>query len=548
MTDPSQRANLEASSVLAWILLNGMVNEYNRPLEFDNHRFMIDYLADNHPVIVTKKAAQIGMTVCESLKSFHLAGYGGMNVIHTLQTSEVIQGFVAPKINPIIEYNKAIKDLSTGVSSEGLKKFGNNFIFYRGANAESQAINITADVLLIDEYDRSNQKVVEIYASRLDASPYKWRRYFSNPSAIGFGVDGLYNQSDQRHWMVKCGHCGHKSYMEFETNDEKAHYIDVDLAIYACGSCGLEIHNSDRINGEWVAKYPGRDWHGYWFSQLMAPWISAKEILEKQQNTATEYFYNFVLGKAYTPTDLIVNRDTILKATKTMLIPKTRVAIGVDNGATKHWVAATPQGVFDYGKTGDWKDIERIFLMYPNAVMVIDALPDFTIPKRLVEKYKGRVFINYYKQDTKNLGTVRWGENKDFGVVYSDRTKVMDLVANEITEQKIMFRMSPMEINDYISHWESTFRTVQVDDKTGAEKGEWVHQGADHWVHATVYMRIALSRILGGTIGVDFIEPNAQEKPKVGYADARGRLHTDIGEKIEEALSGDSELIDWKHA
>lgn len=540
---PEQKAQLEKSSVIAWILLNGFVNEYNKPLEFVNHRFLLDYMEDNHPVIVTKKAAQIGMTVAEAVKSFHTAAYRKLNIIHTLQTADVIKGFVAPKVNPLIEYNPKIKQL-VKMDSESLKQIGDNFIFYRGAQSESQAINITADVLLIDEYDRSNQRVVEMYASRLDASEYKWRRYFSNPSAIGFGVDGLYNQSDQRVWIIACSHCGHRAYIDFEPNDDKCHFLDIEQAIYACGKCGKEIYKEEKINGEWVPRYPDRDWHGYWFSQMMSPHITAKEILEKYQNSSTEFFYNFVLGKAYTPTDLIVNRETILRSTKPLIIPKTNVAIGVDNGVTKHWVAATPQGVFAYGKTNDWKDIEKLHLMY-NAVMVIDAMPDFTIPKRLVEKYKGKIFINYYKQDTKNLGTVRWGEKKDFGVVYSDRTKIMDMVATEITEQKILFRQKPHEMNDYISHWENTFRTLEVDDK-GAEKGDWVSQGPDHLAHATIYMRVALSRILGGTIGMDFVEPSVQEEFRMGYV-VNGKLHTDLGEKIEQALDNDIEAVDWRY-
>lgn len=543
--ESAQRAELEHSSVMAWILLNGFVNEYNKPLEFVKHRFLLDYLEDNNPVIVTKKAAQIGMTVAETVKSFHLAAHRKLNIIHTLQTADVIKGFVAPKVNPIIEYNPNIKKMIK-MDSESLKQVGENFIFYRGAQSESQAINITADVLIIDEYDRSNQKVVEMYKSRLDASEYKWQRYFSNPSAIGFGVDGLYNQSDQRYWMVTCSHCGHQAYMDFEQDDTNCHYLDIEQELYVCGKCELEIYDKDRINGEWIAKYPDRNWHGYWFSQMMVPSISAAEILEKQQNSTTEFFYNFVLGKAYTPTDLVVSREKILRATKPLIIAKNKVAIGVDNGVTKHWVAATPQGVFAYGKTNDWKDIERLILMY-NATMVIDALPDFTIPKRLVEKYKGKVFINYYKQDTKNLGTVRWGENKDFGVVYSDRTKIMDMVATEISEQKILFRMQPHEMNEFITHWENTFRTLETDDR-GAEKGDWVKQGPDHFAHATNYMRIALSRVLGGTIGMDFVEPGKKEELKIGYVDNRGRLHTDLGEKIEEALNGDIEVIDWRHS
>lgn len=533
---------LEASSVLAWIMLNGFVNEGNKPIEFTNHRFLIDYMADDHPIIVTKKAAQIGLTVAESLRAFHYAAYKGLNVIHTLQTSDVIKGFVAPKINPIIQYNPKIKEL-VKLDSESLKGVGEKFIFYRGAQAESQAINITADVLNIDEYDRSNQRVVEIYQSRLDASEYKWKRYFSNPSAIGFGVDGLYNNSDQRHWMVTCK-CGHRDYLDFEQVDD-CHFVNVDKSIFACGKCGEEITNSDRINGEWIAKFPERDMHGYWFSQAMAPWVSAGELIQKQQNTTVEFFNNFVLGKAYTPTDLIVNRDTIQRAYRPGIIPKTRVAIGVDNGATKHWVAATPQGIFDFGKTTDWDDIERIFLMYSGAKMVIDALPDFTIPKRLVQKYKGKVFVNYFVPDTKQLGAVRWGKGDDYGVVRSDRTKIIDLVASEISEQKMTFRLPIHQMSEYISHWESIFRTLEVDDK-GNEKGTWVKQtGNDHFAFATVYMRIALSKQLGATMGMDFAEPLTRDKPKADYVE-NGTLHTNLSDSIEMAMEGETQN-DWRY-
>lgn len=545
---PPVDPQLEASNVLAWVLMNGFVNEANKPLEFTKHRFLIDYMVDDHPVKITKKAAQIGLTVAECLCNMHHAAYKKMNVIHTLQTSDVIKGFVFPKVNPIIEYNEKIKALQS-MDSESLKQFGKNFIFYRGANAESQAINITADVLCIDEYDRSNQKVVEMYASRLDASEYKWRRYFSNPSAIGFGVDGLYNQSDQRHWIVECSHCHHKSFMDFKKDKmTKNHYVDIEQVIFACGNCEKEITDNDRIGGEWVAMYPERDWHGYWFSQLMAPWMSAKDILDKQQTTSIEYFYNFVLGKAYTPADLIVNRETILRNTTPSIIPKTQVAIGVDNGIIKHWIAATPQGVFDYGKTEDWAEIEKLLLMY-NATMVIDANPYPNTPKQLTEKYKGRVFINYYQRDTKNLGIVRWGERTDYGVVRSDRTKLLDLVAGEISEGRQLYRMSPHQLEDYIYHWSNIYRTVE-EDAAGLQRGVWVTQEnkPDHWVHAHAYMRIALSRQLGVNLGVGFIEPLTKEQSKADYVDIDGKLHTDLAEKVEEALSGEGEIsVDWRY-
>lgn len=525
---------LEASSVLAWVVLNSFVNEYNKPLEFVNHRFLIDYMADDHPVIVTKKAAQIGMTVAETLKTIHMCVYKKMNVAHTLQTSDVIKGFVAPKVNPIIQYNPKIKQLLT-VDSESLKQFGQGFAYYRGANAESQAINITIDALLIDEYDRSNQKVVEMYQSRLDASEWRWKRYFSNPSAVGFGVDGLYERSDQRHWLVTCSHCKHQTWMDFEQVEE-SHYVDMERGIYACGKCHKEISNKDRINGEWVAKYPGRAWHGYWVSQLMCPWISAAHIVEKASTNSTEYFHNFVLGKAYTPADLIVSRETILKACEPKLVPKLQVAIGVDVGHVKHWVAGTQDGIFDMGKTESWEEIEKIFLMY-NAIMVIDAMPDFTIPKQLMERYKGRVFICYYKQDTQNAGAVRFKEGKDYGVVHADRTKIFDLVATEINNRTIKYRQQPGMLEEYIRHWGNTFRTTEIDSK-GFERGVWTKDPSkpEHFAHAHIYQRIALSRQLGRGFGMGYAEPQAIRQKKTDLITPEGQLVFDLREQIEEAM------------
>lgn len=540
-------------------LPNGNENTWQEIVKIESlsTRTMIDIQTSTRTFIadgfISHNCAQVGLTVSEVLKSMHYAAYGKKNVIHTLQTSDVVDGFVSPKVNPIIEYNPKIKELLRSTDSRTLKRFGDNFVFYRGANAESQAINITGDVLCIDEYDRSNQNVVEIYRSRLDASQYKWRRYFSNPSAIGFGVDGLYNASDQRHWFVKCPKCKHRAWLEFlplEIDGIKTHYVNVDKSIYACGKCHKELHDRDRILGEWVARYPDKNSHGYWFSQLMAPWKSAVEIIETQQTSSIEYFSNFVLGKAYTPTDLVVNRETILRSCKPALTAKTRVAIGVDNGAVKHWVAATPEGIFDYGKTEEWNDIERLHLMY-DATMVIDALPDFTIPKQLVQKYRGKIFINYYVPDSKNFGAVRWGQNEEFGVVKTDRTKLLDLVASEIAGAKLLFRQHPGELEGYISHWNNVFRTTVKDEKTGIEKGNWTHQQnkPDHWVHATGYMRIALSRVMGGSFGSEFIEPKGATKEvvKTDYVDSYGRLHTNLGEQIERSLSGVATTADWRY-
>lgn len=530
------KQSLTDASVLAWIVDNKFVTENRKPVEFLRHRFLIDYLADDHPDKVCRKCSQVGMTVCEAIDDFHLAGKRGMNVIHTLQTNDVIKGLVTPKVNPLIEYNPAIKAMLKQ-DSESLKQFGHNYVYYRGANAESQAISISGDVLKIDELDRSNPTVVEMYQSRLDYSDFKWMRRFSNPSAVGFGVDALYADSDQRHWFIKCSHCGHDWYIDFERRDEFNHYVDRVNGIYACGKCNKEIYDEDRIRGRWVAKYPSRDYrHGYWFSQMMSPWFNAKDIIKKYRDTSVDYFYNFVLGKAYTPSDLIIDRAAILRACSPSAVVKSNVALGVDNGVVKTWVMGNAAGIFAHGRTESWEEIEKLIRMY-NPMTVIDPNPYPTTPKKLVDAYKGRVFICYFKE-SKDSNILQWGQKDKYGVVYADRTKSIDVVANEIVSSDIMFRENPSQLEDYIEQWGNIYRATE-EEEDGRIKSSWLKKEGklNDYALATTYWRIALSKIIGNFGESRTIEPQFASKPRADVI-INERLHTDLGERIEAALNG----------
>lgn len=529
----SLRDDLMAANTVPWIMGNQFVTENRKPFEFYDHRFLLDYLADDHRHKVSKKASQIGETVGELFDDFHLAIHRKMNVIHTLHTSDVIKGFVRPKVNPLIQLNPLIAKSMT-IDSEGLKQFKDNFVYFRGANSESQAISISADVLKIDEKDRSDAHVVEMFQSRLDFSDYKWIREFSNPSSVGFGVDETYSRSDQRHWFVKCHHCNHYTYLDFEheladsTLNMHCHYVDKERKIFACGKCNKEISDADRTNGDWVAKYPSRDKiHGYWFSQMMAPWFTASEIIDKFENNSIEYFYNFVLGKAWTPSDLIVNRETILRANAPSHIAKTQVAIGVDQNVNEQiWVAGTAEGIFAHGRTRSWEDFERIKLMY-NAVVVSDPAPYPTMPKILAEKYHDFYLCYFKKMD--GLSVLDWKDS----IVYADRTRLLDIVANEITEVKLLFRESPYALEDYIADWQNLYRTT-VEKEDGRMVSTWLKKDnkESDFSLATAYFRIALSRLLGG--GSLIVEPRPITTTKVTQTTA---LSTNLEESIEETFA-----------
>lgn len=510
-------------------------------MEFDDHRFLMQPFSDFHHDQVIRKSAQVGWSTLAIFRSFHLCNFYGLNIAHVLPTQNVVRDFVFPKVDPIINKNPAIRAV-VGTDSKALKGIGGHFIYYRGSFTEREAITISTDLNVIDEYDRADQAILNTYDSRLQASRYGWRWRFSNPSVVGFGVDMLYQDSDQMHWFVKCHHCGHDWYMDWES-DGSSHYVDRDKKIYACGKCHRELSREDRIGGRWVAKYPSRPRRGYWISQLMAPWVTAQRVIEQFKESSPDFFNNFVMGKAYTASDLIVDRAAILRACSPSAIVKTNVAMGVDNGVTKTWVLGNANGIFAHGRTESWDEIEELMLMY-NAMVVIDPNPYPTTPKKLVDKYPNRVFICYFKE-SKDSHILQWGEKDRFGVVYADRTKSIDVVASEIANLNILFRETPYKLEDYIEQWGNIYRATEEEDD-GRIVSKWLKKEGklNDYALATVYWRIALSRIIGGFGGSSLVEPRTPKAAPTADVVMNGQLVTDLAENIEAAYEQDTG--DWR--
>lgn len=511
------RAKAHILNPALWILDNEFINENQKPIEFDLHRFMLQPYSDSSPDQVIMKSAQIGWSIAAIFKSIHACKYLKLNVIYALPTRAASAEFVVPKVNPMLQRNPVLKAMVRDTDNKNVKAIGDRFIFFRGTQGAGEAISTSADLIIADEFDHGNQLVLMLMQSRLQASEYAWNWRFSNPTLPGFGVHELFQSSDQMHWFVKCRHCNHNMYLDFESGkyESNNHYIDKEREIYACGKCHKEISDDDRQGGEWVAKYPTRERRGYWINQLMIPWVSAKKILKQQLDMDISSFHNMVLGLPYQASEYMINREAILNTTNPDLADKREVMMGCDSGKVKHYVLGNSEGVFNYGKTENWDDVERLIQMY-NATCVIDALPDFTVPEKLARKYPGKVFVNYYVHDSKSIDVINRKEGTEFGVINSDRTKLLDLVAAEIASRSLRFFQEPKSLDELIWHCEQAYRVVEPDTR-GILRARWETKvnRPDHFLHALAYYRIARSMAIGS--GTGGVTPSAPMKGKPGF-------------------------------
>lgn len=482
----------EDSSPLAYVANNEIKTENGSLLEFHDHKFLIQPYADMSPRQAIIKCSQIGWSVLAINKSIWLAHKKRANVIYTMPSGSIVKDFVTPKVDPIIDNNPAYVDIMGKTNSIALKNVGDRFIYFRGSWEQTAAISISAHILINDELDRSNQQVVRTYRSRLDDAlrerpdlGFIWQ--FSNPSIPGYGVDEAYEKSDKKHWFVKCPKCGYDWYLRFPEN------INFETKEYMCAKCHEPMSRDTRRDGRWVVKHEGKDISGYWLSQLMVPWIPASKIIEDSEGDKS-VFYNFTLGLPYLSQDQNVSRQTITNCISPDFNPKTNVAIGVDNGVKKTVVIGNVNGIFRTYETDSWEDVEEDIRRY-NAICVIDANPYPATPIRLSEEYRGRVFIHYFKQNTADSMVINWGENDRRNVVYSDRTKIIDMIVQELQRKDIIYNLTVTDLEQYIYDWTQLYRVVETNHQ-GIAKSVWktIEGRRDHYAFATIYWRIALEK------------------------------------------------------
>jgi hypothetical protein len=193
---------------------------------------------------------------------------------------------------------------------------------------------------------------------------------------------------------------------------------------------------------------------------------------------------------------VVVDQDTILKNIDTSENFKQHNVMGIDQGIKKHWVLMNKQGIFKTGMTESWGEIESLLKDNDVECCVIDGMPDITEPRKLRDKYLGKIWLSFFKREIQKANFVSW--DKVTHSVYSDRTKIIQQTIDQFIERKIRFQMDIRDLTDYIQHWKSLYKTVEK-DQMGIDHNIWESDGNDHFVFATIYALLALQRGVGDT-------------------------------------------------
>jgi hypothetical protein len=485
---------IQPESIHAWIINNNIKTEGSQPLDFKEHRYLFDIYRDDSPNLVEMKAAQLGLSTMEIFRTLHKAYYKGLDIIYILPTATDIQDFAGGKVNRIIDNNPILQEWVADKDSTTQKRVGKNTIYYRGSWNERQALMISADWLILDEFDRCKQEVLEQYESRLQHSKYGYKSIFSNPSAPDFGVHKYFKKTDQKMWFIR-HRCGNEVLL-----DESC--INYEKEIYQCPKCQEEISDEERRLGEWKPTAKGdAGWSGYWIPLWIGPKVSAAKIAEYKRSKTPEFFANFVAGLPYIGGGNKVSAQTIVNCiSKEINTQEDRIIIGVDTGLPIHIVCANKQGFFYYAKLSDpttgkdpYLELEKLMMRWPNSIVVADQGGDLIGIRKLQAKYPGRVFLVWYRADRKTQEIIKWGEGSEYGQAIVDRNRAIQLFIDEMLDKRTTFNGTESDWQEYITHWMNIYRTWE-ENSLGVREFKWERQGPDHFVHASIYARVGLDK------------------------------------------------------
>ena len=207
------------NNLSSWIVKNTKYE--GRPFNFLGREYQRDIVDDDTKTLYVVKCAQVGLS--EIFARWALAAcvsQDNFTVIYTFPASTDAELFSKSRLQPVIDGSSEIlNSISSTIDSVDLKKFGDNsFLYTRGTFSETGALSVPADLIIHDEYDRSDMNNVAAYVSRLQAKPTKLRRVFSTPTVAKYGIDLESQTSRRKKQLWTCNHCNHSWLPSYHTD------------------------------------------------------------------------------------------------------------------------------------------------------------------------------------------------------------------------------------------------------------------------------------------------------------------------------------------
>ena len=475
------------------------------PFMMEGHEYQVDVMQCQARRQVAIKGAQMAFTESLVLITLHGLRYGyyPRGVLYLFPTADDVTDFSASRFKPLLTDNlgaigKHIRDTDRA----HLKRIGRAYLYFRGAylggtiqgtvKTSSKLKSIPVDKVIFDEMDEMEPAAIDLALQRMAHSKIKEEWYLSTPSLPDYGVDLVYQQSDQRHWFIQCLHCGHWTCMELEFPGAIEQTKD-GRWIRACKYCHREIFPRD---GAWRPLYPkkAKDLVGWHISQLNSMFVEPGSILKTYNDPPggrLAEVYRSMLGRSYVEAENRLSITEVEALCKGPGIPsqdRGPCSMGIDQGNDLHVVIGKPDPVHrgrivHIGIYKEWEELDGLMRKFHVNRCVVDALPETRNARAFAGRHKGKIFISYYNEHQK--GNYKW--NEEDRTVQSNRTESLDASHIEIQTPAVILPALNDATKTFARQLHNIAKKLEEDPETGSRRYVYIRLGTDHYRHAYNY-------------------------------------------------------------
>jgi len=527
--------------------------DFPGPYSAKHHPWVKEMHNSKAPFNYAMKGAQLGVTEVLINLAFYTIDQLGRDVLYGLPTSKSAGDFSKARFGTALLNSPYLKSIFTDTNAVEIKQAGAHTLYIRGSRGDNNFKSIPVSVLLLDEIDEMSQRAVELALERLSGHISKTVWGISTPTIPGYGIDKLFQNTTQEHFVFKCPCCGRRTELIWpdcveiigeSVNDPRRHE-----SFLKCKECGGKLDHWAKPDwlkdADWNVTNQGADpdVRGFAISQLYSFTVTPGELVTAHfrglgNEAANIEFHNSKLGSPYIGDGAKVTDDDLDACVRAYSKEDPRpkaagriITMGVDQGKWNHievteWFfdqysidlnVAAKAKVLYHTKIHE-EDFNTIIdeLMRDWQVLacVIDPDPHPMEARRFARRFPGYVWLARFRKGPtgKEITVTDDGDYSPIATV--DRANWFSAGLGRFREPRRI--VVPRDVSlEYREHIKSPVRTYvkagserttkeeqkksQVDDMVLAYRS----QGPDHYALARVYSEIALPFAASRTTGED---------------------------------------------
>lgn len=473
-------------------------------LDFTRWPFQAElYLEGSHEKeIVVKKATQVGVSTYLTRWVMYHADIGGLVALYVFPKLAQMLDFADARVKLAILGSDYLRGRvpPQHVQNKGLRQIGLGMVYFRGSETKTALDSVDADVLALDEYDTLTPENIPDAEKRISGSEVGLIRRVGVPSTPNWGIDKLYKESDQRHWLVKCTRCKQKwQQITFPDN------VDFKKAIVVCRGCHKPL---DVRKGQWVAKEPKCMIRGYHLPRLIVPHTNVKSIIKASEATNPTHIkthHNKDLGLAYADEQGRLSDKAIAAACRAYsmappdgsYVGDNLVTMGVDVASSRALNVRISEHFGErkrallIARVENFNAVETLMTRFNVKMCAIDHAPEERMARKVVERFPGRVYLVAYAPKQKLVFSV----NDDMMMATVRRTEALDatydLIRQQLNELPGGRKADPEALPEgYKDELQGEVRETEKDE-FGRETTRYKKTGPNDYTHAEVYDVVA---------------------------------------------------------